>query len=295
MDRHRDAADLSLTLEAELVEVAASAIQSVRLLKHRRLGLALVINGELQHVERWQSLYHEPLVHIPAAFVPDLNCALVLGGGSLFAAFELLRYSTIQRCTLVDHDPAVLELVSRHYQHAREVLVDPRFHYVEADALTYLEAQDSKFDLVVNDCVDLLAPTTRRAGAAFDLVRSACHPAGVCADLIYRHIWDRDHAAKTRDALVDQRHVALSLVAVPEYPGVLHTLVFWGGPQVNQTATKSVNSEHLLWIENSKKRPALEFFDPDRLAFHLYLPPYFLTAWDEAHASKLTYEGAPET
>src|SRR3954465_13981710 len=108
--------DASIRLRGlKLVEQRISPLQEVRLFQHNDLGHVLVIDDELQHVEAWQSLYHEPLVHLPASFIPRLSNALVLGGGDLFTARELLKYKSVLSVTLVEHDSNVLDLMRAHY------------------------------------------------------------------------------------------------------------------------------------------------------------------------------------
>src|ERR1041385_5560414 len=110
MPSYIELADLAVSFQGlELVEAHSEPPQKIELWRHPTLGKILVIDGEVQHVEEWQPLYHEPLVHLPSAFVPEIREALILGGGSLFAAAEVLRYTTIQRCILVDHDPRIIE------------------------------------------------------------------------------------------------------------------------------------------------------------------------------------------
>jgi spermidine synthase len=75
---------------------------------------ALYINGHLQFHSFDEHIYHEHLVH------PALNVAsrrqnvLILGGGDGLALREVLRYSDVERVTLVDIDPAITELASSH-------------------------------------------------------------------------------------------------------------------------------------------------------------------------------------
>lgn len=82
------------------IESYHSSKQNIQLLNHQWLGKILIINGEIQHIENYQPLYHELLVHLPAAFVPNIQNVLILGGGSLFAAFEVLKYPSVKHVTL---------------------------------------------------------------------------------------------------------------------------------------------------------------------------------------------------
>lgn len=249
-----------------------SLVQKIELFEHPLLGKILKIDDEIQHVERWQALYHEPLVHLSTAFIPEVREVLVLGGGSLFAAFEVLRYPTVTRCTLVDHDPAVIKLMASHYSHAASVIKNKRFVYVQDDALSFLRSTKKTYDLVLNDCFDSVGASEAIGRSVFDLMSKRLTVDGVCADPIYRHVFERSYVAKTRAAL-KARHCAFSLITVPEYPGVLHVLACWGSRQVSQKLRAPINRWQQTWLRR-KPRPALEFYDPRFLSFYLYLPPY---------------------
>lgn len=277
--------DLAITLrEIELVEALASSRQSLRLFRHPTLGRVLVIDDELQHVEAWQALYHEPLIHLPAAFLPALRDVLILGGGSLFAALEALKYPTVRNCTLVDHDPEVLRLMARHYQHARAVLDDPRFTFIQSDVVDFLASGGSTFDLVVNDCLDSFRPTGTDALSFADALERRMATGGICSDLIYRHLWAAGHLAGAKRILAS-RHVALSLVAVPEYPGTLHLLTMWSRHALDQAIRMPLNKVQQGWCDTGVF-PQLEFYDPRFLSFHLYLPPYVRAAWERRPVSR---------
>ena len=73
---------ISLNLQnLKCVEHIRSEKQSISLLSHPYLGKILIIDGEIQHIEEYQSLYHELLVHLPAAFLPTISSVLIIGGG----------------------------------------------------------------------------------------------------------------------------------------------------------------------------------------------------------------------
>ena len=83
-----------------VIEEIQSPHQYIQLMNHPWLGKVLIINGEIQHIEKYQTLYHEMLIHLPAAFVPEVSSVLILGGGSLFAAHEVLKYPSIKKVIL---------------------------------------------------------------------------------------------------------------------------------------------------------------------------------------------------
>ena len=72
--------------DLEILEKLSTKQQQIILCKHPFLGIVLIINGEVQHIEKYQCPYHELLVHLPASFIQNPRKALIIGAGSLFAA-----------------------------------------------------------------------------------------------------------------------------------------------------------------------------------------------------------------
>jgi spermidine synthase len=252
----------------------------IRLFSHPELGKVFVLGNEIQHVEAWAPLYHEPLVHLPASFVEEVKNILILGGGTLFAASEALKYKSVKRLTVVDHDPQVTNTVARHYPHAKMCLYDKRFTLVEGDAYTILPQLGHNFDLVINDGADLLSAKslsglTKHSSNVFSAMQKAVNPAGVCSDVVYRHVFEQKRTVRTLNLLKQHAHVALSLVFLPEYHGVLHVLFIWGGISsvVRQTAIRPTNTEQLRWIRNPSHSPC-RYYDPRFLQYYFYLPRY---------------------
>ncbi|MGL5260050.1 MAG: spermidine synthase [Lachnospiraceae bacterium] len=117
----------------------------------------MVINGEIQHIQNYQCPYHELLVHLPASFIVEPQTALIIGGGSLFAAYELLKYLSIKSVFLCDFDSTILQLMKKYYSHAREVMNNPRFHFIEQEGIDFILNCTNQYDLIINDCFNLLA------------------------------------------------------------------------------------------------------------------------------------------
>lgn len=236
--------------------------------RHPQLGRVLALNGEIQHVEVWAPLYHEPLVHLPAAFVENPKTALLLGGGSFFAAQELLKYRSIERILMVDFDKQLLDQVIEHYDHAKLAKQDPRLEIRIRDAFEELPTVDDRFDLVINDSIDLM----RDRGTALSAMSRLLRPGGVCSDVVYRHIFEDGSLTDTIRVLRKNYHNVLSLIFAPEYPGILHLLTLWGfSRKLSQTRKKSVNLEHGFWARSPSSNPC-SYFDPRFLSYYLHLP-----------------------
>jgi spermidine synthase len=143
----------------------------------------LYLNGSLQFSTHDEHRYHEPLVHIPALLCPQLESALVLGGGDGIAVRELLKYPSLQRVTLVDLDPRMTELGTRNPLFRRinqSSLSDPRVRVRNQDAFEFLEHDTATYSLIL---IDL--PDPHDAGLAklytrefYTLVKSRLSPGG---------------------------------------------------------------------------------------------------------------------
>ena len=122
-----------------------------------RDDLRLFLNGNLQFSARDEYRYHEALVHPALAALPHPARVLVLGGGDGLALLEILKYPEVQEVTLVDLDPAMTHLFSRHpllTQLNDNAFNSPRAHVVNADALVWLEQDAGRYDFIVADFPD---------------------------------------------------------------------------------------------------------------------------------------------
>lgn len=262
--------DLSIKIDnLDIESEVSSALQVNTLYRHEVVGKVFAIDEELQHVSAWYYLYHEPLIHIPCSFIRMPKRALVLGGGDLFAARELLRYDTIQEIILCEHDKTVIDIMCAHYAHAIDCINDNRLRIHFCDARVAISGMFGKFDLIINDCFDLVNHFNTKNENVFRAISDIMTDDGVCSDVIYRSIFDVDTNASALRAIKDFRH-ALSLMFIPEYPGCLHILTVWGrNKNIRQEAKRSINHTHLQWISDNP----LQFFSPSHLRFHLYVPP----------------------
>ncbi len=122
-----------------------------------RAGVRLFLNGNLQFAESDEYRYHEALVHPAMAAHGAPRKVEVLGGGDGLAVRELLRYPQVQSITLVDLDPNMTRLFA-----SDPLLValnggslrSPKVHVVNADAFSWLQQAQDRFDVIVVDFPD---------------------------------------------------------------------------------------------------------------------------------------------
>lgn len=249
--------------------------EKIQLFLHRDLGKILVLDDEIQHIENWSPFYHETIVHLPTAFIDEVETVLILGGGCFFTAKEVLKYETVKKVVMIDYDSSVIRMMEKHYPHAAEIIQDPRFHLIINDAFDEIKKITARFDLVINDSIDLLSANKQKHTGIFLELARLTTAKGVCVDMIYRHIFEKESTKNTFGAFAQQKmNAAFSLITVPEYPGVLHLVSIWTqNKNVYQTASSSKNKIQLGWLKNPSSNPC-ELFDPRFLSYYLYLPPY---------------------
>ena len=252
--------------DLELIEEIRSRFHHILLYKHNKLGKVLIIDNEIMHIEKYQSFYHEPLVHLPFAIKHDIKNSLILGGGSLFAAQEILKYRSINKLVLCDHDKNVINLMGRHYQHNDPILNDSRFNYIEADALSFLQQNKFKFDLIINDCFDLSKIHIGKE-SLYEVLDKNLARYGLCSDMIYNDIYDKATMSNSLNSLKTKSSKFYSLMYVPEYPGVLHLHTIWSKDKIKLDLSH-INPEQLKMFKNKE----FEIFNPHYLSYYFYLP-----------------------
>lgn len=269
----REPIDLALNFSSlTKLDSCESNLQDIVLYKHPLLGKILVINKEIHHVESWAPLYHEMVVHLPIAFIPEIRSVLILGGGSLFAAAEVLKYQTIERVLMIDHDKEVINLIKKNYTHAHDIFNDKRFELHINDAFVEVSEIQEQFDLIVNDAVDLITQSKKMKIDLFKTLDQKLNENGVCSDVIYRHIFERTRTLKTLNILKKSFNSMLSLIAVPEYPGIFHILCLWSRTNKYLNNKILVNDIQKGWIKNESD--ICLYYNPKFLNYYCYLPPY---------------------
>ncbi|MBK7876706.1 MAG: polyamine aminopropyltransferase [Planctomycetes bacterium] len=179
-----DAAELSVY--GDPILVARSTPYQRIVVTSNAAGHQLFLNGALQYSSADEYRYHEALVHPAFASVAEPRRVLILGGGDGLALREVLRRPEVERATLVDIDPAMVEL-ARTFPPLVELnaraFEDPRVTVVHDDAMRWLDARRGPFDVVVVDFPD---PANFALGklyttAFYVRVAGALAPGGVLA------------------------------------------------------------------------------------------------------------------
>jgi spermidine synthase len=140
----------------EIVHAEQSHYQRIVVTKFQE-DVRLYLNGDLQFSATDEYRYHEPLVHIPLAAASQHGRILVLGGGDGMVVRELVKYHDVASITLVDLDPAVVQLAKRHPLFRsinHDALSDSRVTVIHEDAWVYLQHSSDTFNVIIADLPD---------------------------------------------------------------------------------------------------------------------------------------------
>jgi len=142
---------------------ASTEWQDMQIVETGVYGLGLVLDGKWQSCTGDEFLYHEPLVH-PAMVFRTMNGrapknVLVLGGGEGATVREILRWTSVERVTMVDIDGEVVEACRQHMPEMHKgAFDDPRTDLVIANALEYIKDKDAQpeggWDVIISDLSD---------------------------------------------------------------------------------------------------------------------------------------------
>ncbi|WNJ15982.1 polyamine aminopropyltransferase [Pontibacter sp. G13] len=126
-------------------------------LTKRNQDIRLFINGNLQFASVDEHRYHEPLVHVPMTMALKPEKVLILGGGDGLALREVWKHQEVQHVDLVDLDPEMTHMGTRHPVFTRlnqSSMLDPRLTVYNQDAFQFVEKSSNFYDVIIIDLPD---------------------------------------------------------------------------------------------------------------------------------------------
>jgi len=146
--------------KAPVVWRSQSTYQRIILTRYGE-DVRLFLNGELQLSTVDEYRYHEALVHPAMAAATQSGSApkqvLLLGAGDGMALREVLKWPSVEQVTLVELDPAVVELAQTQaalVKFNQDALSDPRVTLQYGDAFKAVPQLETLFDVIIADFPD---------------------------------------------------------------------------------------------------------------------------------------------
>ncbi len=146
--------------KAPVVWRSQSAYQRIILTRYGQ-DVRLFLNGELQLSTVDEYRYHEALVHPALVAATQSDSApkqvLLLGAGDGMALREVLKWPSVEHVTLIELDPAVIELAQTQaalVKFNQNALSDPRVTIQYGDAFKAIPQLETLFDVIIADFPD---------------------------------------------------------------------------------------------------------------------------------------------
>lgn len=134
-------------------------LQDLIIFQNQDFGRVLALDGIIQTTEKDEFIYHEMLVHIPMMTHPNPKRVLIIGGGDGGALREVLRHETVEKVTMVEIDPSVIELCEKYLpNHSQGAFHHEKAHIVIDDGAKFVRETGEKFDVIICDSTDPIGP-----------------------------------------------------------------------------------------------------------------------------------------
>jgi len=147
-----------------------SEFQSVDIVETRGHGKMLLNDGLVMLTERDEFVYHDMITHVPLFVHPNPKNVLVIGGGDGGTAREVIRHSSVEKCTMVEIDEMVVKACIEHIPQTSSKLSDPKIELIFGDGVKFVEEKakaNEKFDVILVDSTDPIGPAQPLFGTDF--------------------------------------------------------------------------------------------------------------------------------
>lgn len=281
----------------EVIYREQSPYQQITLTQNKD-DLRLYLNRVIQFSSRDEYRYHEALALIPAASVPSVKRALILGGGEGLLARELLKLPELEHLTIVDLDERVFSLASRHggiRALNAGAMEDVRVQCLPTDAAVFLRNDTNRYDLILADLPDPGSESVARLYSTwfFGMARARLTENGVFATQATSPFHTRNTFWCIRETLlaVGFAHVRPYHVLVPSF-GVWGFIMAGGGggaPALRTDVPRRFLEPEALpsmfYFPPDLRQPTDRTLLPNRLDRPVLLD-YFLDEWSDWQREK---------
>ncbi len=133
--------------------------QRLKLFESKSFGRVLTLDSVVQTTESDEFIYHEMMAHLPILAHGRAKHVLIIGGGDGGMAEEVLKHESVERVTMVEIDPGVVEFSKQYLPEiCRQAFDDPRLNLVIADGAKFVAETDERFDVAIIDSTDPIGP-----------------------------------------------------------------------------------------------------------------------------------------
>jgi len=144
-----------------------SDFQTVDVIETKGHGKMLLNDGLIMVTERDEFAYHDMISHLPLFVHPNPKNVLVIGGGDGGTAREVIRHTSVEKCTMVEIDAMVIEACKEHIPQTASALENPKINLIIGDGVQFVKETKEKFDVIIVDSTDPIGPAQPLFGEEF--------------------------------------------------------------------------------------------------------------------------------
>jgi len=210
----------SLRVKSILVD-EQSEYQHIQIIDTLYFGKTLLLDGIIQLTECDNAGYHEMITHVPLMAHGNPERVLIIGGGDGGSLQQVLKYPSVAEVVVCELDQRVVDICREQFTAFGDPWDNPRARLVIADAFTYLEGSEQKFDVIISDTTDPIGMAERLFSEEFyRLMAASLTAGGAIATQCEQMFFDAELIRKIYH-LAKQlcRHPAYYHALIPTYPG----------------------------------------------------------------------------
>jgi spermidine synthase len=139
----------------KILEDFYSEFNHIEIIKTRSFGKMLLLDNEIQFTELDEFIYHE-MFCFPSLFShPHPTRILIIGGGDLLLARQVLKYPSIEVIDLIELDSYVIKFCKKHFKHLlRDTSSHPKLTVKIQDGNEYIKETSNSYDIIYIDLPD---------------------------------------------------------------------------------------------------------------------------------------------
>lgn len=141
--------------EEKILEDFYSEFNHIEIIKTKSFGKILILDDEIQFAELDEFMYHE-MFCFPSLFShPNPKRVLIIGGGDLLLAKQILKCPFIDAVDLIELDSYVTKFCNKRFKHLLgETFKNPKLHIKFQDGYQFIKETTNAYDIIYIDLPD---------------------------------------------------------------------------------------------------------------------------------------------
>lgn len=213
----------------EVLQEMKTDFQHLLLVDTFHYGKMLLLDGIVQTTKKDEFIYHEMMTHVPLLSHPSPGKVLIIGGGDGGVLREVLKHNAVDKATMVEIDPLVIDFCKEHLPSISDgAFDDARTELIVDDGFTFVKDTTDQFDIIIVDSPDPIGPAEILFSKDFyNGIRRALKPGGIMVrqtGSIHMQCQEQVQANGLLNSLF--KYSQFYVYAVPTYIGGLFSTIF---------------------------------------------------------------------